>query len=1260
LLRSLATEIQVAGAVRGLVVLDELLADPSAHGIGLVRLPSRGRGPAARGQWSEQTGPLCAHLARRARAVRSPGRSRAPRVLTLASPPDQSLWREVALRLGIADLPAAVDEAAERLWAVLSAEGAVVVGQLGPGSAWDASVADDLGQRALEAAGIAPGWAAMRAPAKAAGRGPLLILLLDGDEAPPASWAGAATYEIEATLDDEAQRRWWQAISEEGFTAGLARGVRTLGQLEALRADPVLRGALPQAANDQTPVQIVGIEDELLGALRLAARSWPIDRLGLLLEGASRGQIQAAIEQLEAAGRLQVFGGLRVGAEPQGNEGATAREGQACRVAAALAAEWPGDPWAQARAAELLAAAGLGAEAEAAHVRGVQAASDVHARADLWARWGRVVERFAEQEQQGYLLRAAELALTKGDADGALGWAERASRVSPEAHATLLIVGRASLGRGDLVTADVTLQRALEAAQTAAERARALAELAEVRYGQGRLDEAGQLATESLGLCPQAPGNLPARNTLGKLLLARGLWVEAEAHFADDASLAARSGIASAQLRARLNRAIAVMSEGRVDEARPMLEGVLTDGAAQGDERAVAFALSNLAVLAINRHDYSEALELSERAISARRRMGERLGLARVITNIAELRLRLGLVDEADQALSFGKLALSRTANLPRTAHFALLSARVHLARGQSIAALRELSTAIAGAPHSSDGDMLSECHRVAVRVALEDGDLDRGRLELEQAEKYSRTPSAQAEVAILRALFLRASGVEALEEAQQAVLLARRSGDEEFLRESHTLTGQIALAEGTRTLARSHLDQAALLRDHVASRLAGSLRASYLGRRDLVLLSRLERELTEVAAEEVPPSRPSGDPAREPTQARARGPRGDGERRTMTGEDPAIRGLLENIRKVGRTDATVLVLGESGTGKELVAEAIHEASPRREAALIKVNCGALVESLLLSELFGHEKGAFTGATGRKRGRFEMAEGGTLFLDEIGDISPATQVALLRVLQERTFERVGGSAPIRANVRIVCATHRDLRGMVERGEFRQDLYFRLTGIVLHVPALRSRMGDLPMLVRNLLQRIAVERGETPKSMAPESLSLLARHRWPGNIRELENALRAASLFADGPSILPGDLLEHVESLRGLDRRAAPEAPRETGEVESARPSVEIEGPVSGVVSSQAGAEAGADDAGEACSDATESSSATDVIFTELKAGKFGLFELKRQLERDCIARALAETRGNITRAAAILGMKRPRLSQLVKQYGLAAISSEGS
>src|SRR5258708_5857024 len=183
--------------------------------------------------------------------------------------------------------------------------------------------------------------------------------------------------------------------------------------------------------------------------------------------------------------------------------------------------------------------------------------------------------------------------------------------------------------------------------------------------------------------------------------------------------------------------------------------------------------------------------------------------------------------------------------------------------------------------------------------------------------------------------------------------------------------------------------------------------------------------------------------------------------RRELIGDDPTIRGLHLAVRKVARTDSTILIRGESGTGKELVAEAVHRASDRVSGPFVAVNCAALVETLLLSELFGHEKGSFTGAVARRRGRFEMAEGGTLFLDEIGDISARTQVALLRILQDKMFERVGGVTPIRANVRIVCATHRDLSAMVTRGDFREDLYYRLRGVVLEVPPLRLRIADLP-------------------------------------------------------------------------------------------------------------------------------------------------------------------------------------------------------
>jgi DNA-binding NtrC family response regulator len=343
--------------------------------------------------------------------------------------------------------------------------------------------------------------------------------------------------------------------------------------------------------------------------------------------------------------------------------------------------------------------------------------------------------------------------------------------------------------------------------------------------------------------------------------------------------------------------------------------------------------------------------------------------------------------------------------------------------------------------------------------------------------------------------------------------------------------------------------------------------------------------------------------------------------RRALIGDSPAMRSLRATIERVAPSDATVLIHGPTGTGKELVAEALHEASARRAGPLVKVNCAALVETLLLSELFGHEKGAFTGAAARRRGRFEVADGGTLFLDEIGDISPRTQVALLRVLQDGTFERVGGCAPLSANVRVVCATHRDLRAMVERGEFREDLYYRLCGVTLEVPALSERIADLEPLCAGLLERAAGEAGVTPRPISKDALRALARHRWPGNVRELENAVRVAALFAKGSAIELSDFAENVDGLKHL----------------SAAPPASIPPPA----------------------ESLPAGSSTDVIYAEIRSGR-GLGAMKKKLERECIARALTEAGGNITKAAQLLGMKRPRLSQLVKQYKLGTMLEEGS
>jgi sigma-54 specific flagellar transcriptional regulator A len=341
------------------------------------------------------------------------------------------------------------------------------------------------------------------------------------------------------------------------------------------------------------------------------------------------------------------------------------------------------------------------------------------------------------------------------------------------------------------------------------------------------------------------------------------------------------------------------------------------------------------------------------------------------------------------------------------------------------------------------------------------------------------------------------------------------------------------------------------------------------------------------------------------------------------------MRALRGTIKRVASTSTTVLIQGETGTGKELVAEAVHDASARASGPMVKVNCAALVETLLLSELFGHEKGAFTGASTRRRGRFEVAEGGTLFLDEIGDISPRTQVALLRVLQDQTFERVGGTTSLRANVRIVCATHRDLRGMVERGEFREDLYYRLCGVVLEAPALRDRASDIPQLASALLERAHHTNGIELRPLSKEAHRALMRHSWPGNVRELENALRVAALFARGAEIEVNDFSDNVEGLRKLPTLVA-----EDSGAGSIPPPPSASDSMPQTMPPPAGS--------------------TDLVYAEVRSGTT-LTDMKRRIEHECIARALVDSGGNITRAAALLGMKRPRLSQLVKQYKLSNV-----
>jgi PAS domain S-box-containing protein len=234
-----------------------------------------------------------------------------------------------------------------------------------------------------------------------------------------------------------------------------------------------------------------------------------------------------------------------------------------------------------------------------------------------------------------------------------------------------------------------------------------------------------------------------------------------------------------------------------------------------------------------------------------------------------------------------------------------------------------------------------------------------------------------------------------------------------------------------------------------------------------------------------------------------------------LVGRSPAFRGMLALAARVAPLDTTALLLGESGTGKEPLARAIHDQSPRRDRPLVKVNCAAIPTPLIESELFGHERGAFTGATQQRIGRFEQADDGTLFLDEIGELSAEAQAKLLRVLQERELERVGGSRTIPFRARVIAATNRDLPAMVAAGKFRADLLYRLSAFPVHLPPLRDRRDDIPLLVRHFLDQLAPRLGQRLRGFSPEGMTRLATHDWPGNVRELQNVVERAALLADG-------------------------------------------------------------------------------------------------------------------------------------------------
>jgi DNA-binding NtrC family response regulator len=326
-----------------------------------------------------------------------------------------------------------------------------------------------------------------------------------------------------------------------------------------------------------------------------------------------------------------------------------------------------------------------------------------------------------------------------------------------------------------------------------------------------------------------------------------------------------------------------------------------------------------------------------------------------------------------------------------------------------------------------------------------------------------------------------------------------------------------------------------------------------------------------------------------------------------LVGRSPVMQEVYKAVGRVALRDITVLILGESGTGKELVARAIHHHSRRSTGPFLAINCSAIPETLLESELFGHEKGAFTGADRRRIGKFEQCTAGTLFLDEIGDMTPLTQTKMLRLLQEQRFERVGGNETIQTNVRLIAATNCNLEQLVAKGQFRQDLYYRLSSFTITLPPLRERADDLPLLVEYFLRRYNLELGKEVREVAPEAMTCLQRYSWPGNVRELQNVLRTALLQAAGPILFPEFL---------------PASFRAARDTEKPSPSLQL-------------------------------ASLEDFLEERMRAGSQNLYsEAVALIERDMLTYVLSRTGGNQAQAAKILGISRLSLRSKLRSLAI--------
>lgn len=781
---------------------------------------------------------------------------------------------------------------------------------------------------------------------------------------------------------------------------------------------------------------------------------------------------------------------------------------------------------------------------------------------------------------------------------------ERARALSPRDPSLARIAAELALAVGDLDACEAALKdAALHGRDRDDERAAIEAVGAELAFQRGNLDEAERHARAACEHSrEEAAVHTQARNTLTKVFLWRGeldrAWDWTHEHIAR----ARARGATTEVLRGVINLGVIAVRRGDLDDAARHFEAARAIAARGGTMMMLGVLKENEAVLAHLRGRFGEALALYQDALGILIRVGHRQFLARVANNLGELYVQVGETARARRLCDYAA-QVGRGLARGLVAEGLLLRGQVDLADGHIDAARSALQEALSMFTASGEFSRGSEAHLLLARAALAEGDVLRASRELEAISDDEQQVGLRvlAERALVCAELGRAEGRESSALAARALALSERTGDVDLELKAHVLCGLCALDQGSLEAARVHARAAEQRRGELVARVGDALRVSYdatLSRAGLQqLVSRLDLATAEARARD--------------TRTTERSAGGAVERSGLVGESAAMSALRRLIARVAPADTTVLLRGETGTGKERVAEAIHRASRRRTGPMVKVNCAAIGEGVLLSELFGHERGAYTGAHGRRKGRFEAADGGTIFLDEIGDISPTMQSALLRVLQEHTFERVGGNTPIRVDVRVIAATNKNLEEAMRAGTFREDLYYRLADITVKIPPLRERIEDVPLLASHFLEIEAQQGSVAAKRLSTAAMRRLCEYPWPGNVRELSSKIRNALVMSEGEEIQPEDLDLPALELRHAERGSSPSL--------------------------------------VTASDRSE----IDVVYERIRGGGVPLFEMRKELEKGCIQRALSEAGGNITRAATLLGMKRPRLSQLVREYGLA-------